>query len=195
MKTRHLYIKAIATTEFKKYYQKNWQETIKKTIQETSEIFEKEFGIKLAFKEIEIRDYKPTIPAFYYLFDYINNLANKDDLNKFDITIAFTNAPFFYAGIDSEKKLATLMSTMPTYSENFILLTNPEKTKNCIEYYKSANWLLLIFLLIHEIGHAFRAKDVKNEKSFMSDTTTPKSQFFNKANRKRILKNKWKKFR
>ena len=188
-KIRQLYIKTIATSKFKKHYGKNWEKIIRKTIKECSKIYRKKFGIKLILKEMQIKKF--VIRTSYIphsIYDYERAFEEKVR-NKFDITIAFTSAPFF-TGLDNLGLAFHAYSCGTQNYKNLIVLSNPEKW--CWKY---VNWSFLTSLLIHEIGHVFQAKDTERAKSYMAIQANTESCHFYYANRKRILKNKWKKFR
>lgn len=198
-KIRRLYIKAIATPEFKKYYGKNWQRIIQKTINKTSMVLKKEFGISVVLKAIQIKKCVLKSFVYCYFWDYLYAFKKELLSTGCDVIIIFTDAPFFYAE-DTDCALAVAGYCDHDASRNvsryrdYIILTNPEKTKMHYENYKTVDWEFLKNLLLHEIGHLFGADHVENKKSFMCACINPKSCLFNTANKKRIIKNKWKKF-
>lgn len=188
-KIRQLEIQAIATKNFQNHYKNSWQQVIKETIKKCSKVYEKNFGIKLFLKKIRTKRFV-TRTSFvpHRIFDY-ERAFEKEGCDKFDITIAFTNAPFFAGHDDIGFAFHTHKNETQRY-ENLIILTNPEKWD-----WKYINWSFLTSLLIHEIGHVFRAKDTKRAKSYMSKQINTESYSFYYAEKRIILKNKWQKLR
>jgi len=193
--TKYLYIKAIATQDFKEHYGENWQKIIEKTIQDSSNIFEEEFAIKLIINTVEVQDCEHEYLPFS-VFGYVNDLSSKEDAKKHDIIIAFTNAPAFSDGSQEFYGQPTALATI-FYKHKLIVLANPEKTRSWRgfyewKYYKNIDWISLKFLLVHELGHFFKARDVKDKKSYMFERMlTSNTNLFDKTNKKIILKNKW----
>lgn len=186
---RFLYIKAVAESSFTRYYKNNWQKIIKKTIEECSKIYEENFGIKLILKETKIKRFlirTHNIP--HRIFDY-ERVFEKESRNEFDITIAFTNAPFFTGDDMIAVAFHTYGHGTQSY-KNLIVLSNPEKWS-----WRHISWSFLTSLLVHEIGHVFKARHSERMRSYMAIQPNTESCMFYYNNRERILKNKWQKLR
>ena len=192
-KIRQLEIQVIATKNFQNHYKDKWQKVIEETIKKCSKVYEENFGIKLFLKKIKTKKFViRTIDIPHSIYDY-ERTFEKEDCNKFDITIAFTNAPFFTGDDSAGFALHTPFHAHPhamrSY-KNLIILSNPEKW--CWKY---IDWSFLMALLVHEIGHVFRAKNSEHAKSYMATQVNTESCRFYYANKKTILKNKWQKLR
>ena len=188
-KIRQLEIQVIATKNFQNHYKDKWQKVIEKTIKKCSKVYEENFGIKLFLKKIKTKRFTiRTINVPHSIHDY-ERAFEKESCNKFDITIAFTNAPFF-TGLDDIGLAFHTCSCGTQNYKNLIVLSNPEKW--CWKY---VNRSFLTSLLIHEIGHVFRAKNNGRTKSYMDAQVNAESCRFYYTNKKIIFKNKWKKFR
>lgn len=198
-KIRRLNIGVAVTADFKNFYKQNWREVIQKTVEESSKIFEQEFKIRLVIKKIKIKRSGKYEAMPYNIFSYTNGLADNRDIKRYDITLAFTDAPYFCDGWQDDYMPLALAVIM--YRRKLILLSNPEKTKiwrNFYKwkYYKNVDRSSLKFLLIHELGHLFEARDVKDKKSFMFERMlTSRTRHFDDANKQIILNNKWKNFK
>lgn len=122
------------------------------------------------------------------IYDYERTFG-KEACNKFDITIAFTNAPFF-SGIDCIGLAFHTCQYGTQNYKNLIVLSNPEKW-----YWRYVNWSSLTSPLIHEISHVFQVKDTERAKSYMAKRFNVESYRFYYDEKKTILKNKWRRLR
>lgn len=188
-KTRYLYIRVIATPDFKKYYEKNWEKIIQKTIQGASEIYEKEFGIKIVPSTIEIKDINES--RFYEIIDsfpqetpmphkygealaiFFDEQVKTIQLKNYDLVLVFLGIlPIFTDALTDAKQYIII-------SNQVRVLEHPE------------------FILAHELGHCLGVKNhSKNPCSIMFSSFSDSEDIcFDEKSKKIILKNKWKKFR
>ena len=170
-KIRQLYIKAVATLDFAECYNKKWKKRIKKTIEKSSKIFKKKFGIELVSGQIEIGNIDES--KFYECEEtkLLKHIKRKIQAKNCDLIVIF---------------LCDISATNNAFtdSKRYIILYNQILNNSAID-------------LVHELGHCFGVKKhSKDFRSIMAEfNPLSKRVYFDEQSKKRILKNKWKKFR
>ena len=171
-----------------------WERLIQDLIKQSSYHFNRQLGIEIVFKGIEgietpsVTDSRSSVmgarlPWLIQLGHHVCNIVNtKTDLDyaaehvnseDCDIVVYFTGKNYgLYLGCVNEIPGKYTLVTHKDREDGF------QKT---------------LHTLVHELGHLFGAKHVSNKDSVMRPGSF-KSLEFDKINRKRILKYKWRNF-
>jgi len=190
---RTVYAKVMVDKAFRNY--PGWERLIQDLIKQSSYHFNRQLGIEIVFKRIEgietpsVTDARSPImntrfPLFVSLGQHICNIINaKTDLGyaaehvnpeDCDIIVYFTGKNYgLYLGCVNEIPGKYTLVTHNGREDGF------QKT---------------LTTFIHEIGHLFGAEHVSNEDSVMHPGSF-ESLEFDKINKKRILKYKWRNFK
>lgn len=175
--------------DFKKHYGKIWEEIIKKTIKDASEIFKKEFGIKIVLEEVGIENVNES--KFEEIFnsfpeEALSTFKHQGARNIFFEYLTRKVQPENYDIIIIFLKKTDIFTSGLTDSKKHIVLYNQEKD---LPYFKVS--------LVHELGHCFGIKEHSKIYGSIMCTLVLDTEkiFFDKESKKTILKNKWKKFR